>query len=471
MRGLLKFPLLTFALCLNLFSGDSEGIDYIKKHYSNCTNNGYLVQPPHASSISHAQPEFLQDNYLKIGNDVFEIGNTDYMCFNVSFLNDSGYFLAYYNKDSFGLFNYSPDFSSTKISCILNPDGKVNRCAPFGSDEDKKRARDVEFSYYTETSLSKVKTCEPGENFNTNTKQCQSCPAGQSWDPETNTCFNDCRKDGKINKFAFTDGSCIDCSGEKNALSVLQCICRGYGNSSIDPKIWGKNGGSPDGCQLEGSCGDGSIQHSFTNPNCKPDNDPDPKPDPKPDENKTKPDPKPDDPKPDPDNPNPGGDSGGGNSGGGGNNGGSQNNPNPGDSPNPNPNPNPGGGGGGSGDNVKFKEGDFKYDDLKSGENDFTSKYSQAISDVTKNFHTFKNGVDQFIENVKGNGLNDISKKDIPKTCSRKETIDFFGHNIEIDFDFCKIVAPSSGAFYYLFYVFFFGCFLFLIIKLLILSF
>ncbi|WP_206159305.1 hypothetical protein, partial [Campylobacter showae] len=90
---------------------------------------------------------------------------------------------------------------------------------------------------------------------------------------------------------------------------------------------------------------------------------------------------------------------------------------------------------------------------------------------VTKNFHTFKNGVDQFIENVKGNGLNDISKKDIPKTCSHKETIDFFGHSIDIDFDFCKIVAPASGAFYYLFYVFFFGCFLFLIIKLLILSF
>ena len=34
-----------------------------------------------------------------------------------------------------------------------------------------------------------------------------------------------------------------------------------------------------------------------------------------------------------------------------------------------------------------------------------------------------------------------------------KETIDFFGHNIEIDFDFCKIVEPASGAFYYLFYV------------------
>lgn len=396
MRGLIKFIFLSFFLFSNLFSSDSEGIDYIKKYYNNCTNNGYLVQPPHASSISHAQPEFLQDNYLKIGNDVFEIGNTDYMCFNVSFLNDSGYFLAYYNKDSFGLFNYSPDFSSTKISCILNPDGRVNKCGPFGSDEDKKRARDVEFSYYTETSLSKVKTCQPGENFNTNTKQCQSCPAGQSWDPETNACFNDCRKDGKINKFAFTDGSCIDCSGEKTALSALQCICRGYGNSSIDPKIWDKNGGSPDGCQLEGSCGDGSIQHSFTNPNCKPDNNPDPKPDPKPDDNKTKPDNPNPDPKPDPDNPNPGGDSGGGNSGGGGgNNSGSQDNPNPnsgggesqekffkehhkdpkckkgnkGEGNTTIINNNGGGGGGNKDGEAKFNKGDFDDGDLEKERN------------------------------------------------------------------------------------------------------
>ena len=107
----------------------------------------------------------------------------------------------------------------------------------------------------------------------------------------------------------------------------------------------------------------------------------------------------------------------------------------------------------------------------------FEKAYRGAFSRIEKEFdgsegfNAFKNGIDQFISNLKGKGLDDISKKDVPKSCSHKETIDFFGYNVDIDFDFCKIVAPASGAFYYLFYVFFFGCFLFLIIKFLIFSF
>ena len=441
----------------------------------NCTNNGYFIKPSYASSVSQIQPEYLQDDYIQIGNDVFKIGKTDYMCFNVSFLNDSGYFLADYgNKQGFGLFNYSPDFSSTKISCIVNPDGKVNKCGPFSSEEDKKRARDVEFSYYTETSLSKVATCNSNETF----------------DPGTQKCYRDCSKDGGINKIGLPGGGCIDCSKEKTSLAALQCLCRGFGNSSNAPIYGGKNGGSIDDCNLEGTCGDGFFRIFFTNPSCNPDNNPDPKPD----NNKTKPDdpkPNPDDPKPDP-----GGDSGGGNSGGGGggNNGGSQDNPNPnpgggnGDNPDPKPNPNPGGGSGGGGNggkddgknkdgDAKFNEGDFNADGLNKEMGAFQKAYRGAFSQIEKNFegsegfNSFKNGIDQFISNLKGKGLNDISKKNVPKTCSHKETIEFFGYSVVMDFDFCKVVAPASDAFYYLFYVFFFGCFLFLIIKFLIFSF
>lgn len=481
---ILKFILLAFAFCLNLFSVDFSTID--DWTYSSSVRNSFLPVGVSASQISNV--EILNGTYLQIGNDVYTYNSVYDSIFNLEFLKDSGYMLENKPKNSVrDLYYYDPSFQKITVICQKVDIGYLG-CSKhdyddhFGKDPTFKK---VDFSYYKLYSVSPVGSCQPDEHFNTNTKQCQKCKENESWDPETNTCFNDCRKDGKINKFAFTDGSCIDCSGEKDSLSVLQCICRGYGNSSIDPKIWGKNGGSPDGCQLEGSCGDGSIQHSFTNPNCKPDNNPDPKPDPKPDENKTKPD----DPKPDnPDNPqpNPGGDSGGGNSGGGsggGNSGGSQDNPNPnpgGSGDNSKPNPNPGGGsggGGGSGDNVKFKEGDFNADGLNKEMGAFEKAYRGAFSRIEKEFdgsegfNAFKNGIDQFISNLKGKGLDDISKKDVPKSCSHKETIDFFGYNVDIDFDFCKIVAPASGAFYYLFYVFFFGCFLFLIIKFLIFSF
>lgn len=316
--------------------------------------------------------------------------------------------------------------------------------------------------------LNEVGTCKTDEDFNTVTGQCQKCASNESWDPDTQKCYRDCSKDGGINKIGNTDGSCIDCSGEKTPLAVLKCICRGYGNESIDPKFWGKNNSSLDSCYLEGTCGDGSTLYSFTNPNCKSD-------DPKPDDNKTKPDtPKPDDNKTKPDTPSPnpgGGNPGGGNPGGG--SGGSQ------DDPKPKPN-DPGvdnGNNEGKGKDPKFSPGDFDAKDLGNEMSSFQKAYKGAISQIEKNFsgsegfNSFKDGIDQFINNLKGRGLSDVSKQSVPKTCSHKENIDFFGHTITMDFDFCKIISPASGAFYYLFYVFFFGCFLFLIIKFLIFSF
>ena len=491
MRGLLKFTFLASAFCLNLFSIDFSKITAWE--YTNSANSHFF---PESGFLSYPKQDFIKTDaqfiggkFVKISNDIYTHNGISDTVFNSEFADDSGYFLQNDISNSKLLVFYESSFEKYQYTCFFSKDSQTYNGCSDDYPLDQPGYKKVDFTYYSFTTITKVATCQPDEHFNTNTKQCQKCKENESWDPETNTCFNDCRKDGKINKFAFTDGSCIDCSGEKDSLSVLQCICRGYGNSSIDPKIWGKNGGSPDGCQLEGSCGDGSIQHSFTNPNCKPDDNPDPKPDPKPDNNTTKPD--------NPDNPDPGGGGGGGDNSGGGNNGGSQDNqnPNPGSGdadekfckehpkdpkckPKPKPDNNnttPGGGGGGGGgfggDGVEFKESDFNYDELKKSINDFKGKYENAVNDTMRGFDNFRQGLDQFIENVKGKGLNDISKKSMPKSCSHKETIDFFGYNVVMDFDFCKVVAPASDAFYYLFYVFFFGCFLVLIIKLLIFSF
>lgn len=482
---ILKFILLAFAFCINLFSVDFSTVD--DWTYTTSVKNSFLPVGVSASQASNV--EILSNSYLRIGDDIYTYNSIYDSLFNLEFLKDSGYMLENKPKDSVrDLYYYDPSFSKSSVICQKNNSDYLG-CSKHGYDDmfgKDPTFKKVEFSYYKKMVISLVSSCQSDEHFNTQTKQCQKCKENESWDPETNTCYKDCNKEGKPNKLALTDGSCIDCSGEKTAMSVLNCFCLASGHGSGKHYSYKKDvDSSASPCSLVGECIDGELVNSFFDPSCKPDDNPDPKPD----ENKTKPD----DPKPNPDDPkpNPGGDSGGGNSGGGtggGNNGGSQDNPNPnpgggtGDNPDPKPNPNPGGGSGGGGNGgkddgknkdgeAKFNPRDFNYDNLKKDEEGLTGKYIGAIGDTLKNFDGFKNGVDQFIENVKGNGLNDISKKDIPKTCSHKETIDFFGYNVVMDFDFCKIIAPASGAFYYLFYVFFFGCFLFLIIKLLIFSF
>lgn len=450
MRGLLKFILLSSALCLNLLAFDFSTVD--DWTYTTSVKNSFL---PVDVSASPADVVVLDDQFLQIGDDVYSYTGFSPVVFNVELLKNNGFFLENKSKEaSRKLFHYG-GFEQSSVVCQMDGSeylscSKNDYNSQLGVNSDFKS---VNFSYYLYTIVSFVRSCKSNETF----------------DPDSKQCYHDCSKEGGINKIGLPNGGCIDCSGEKDSFAALRCLCLGsnLGFGGV-PTFWGKNGGSPDDCDLQGSCLDGS-QISFSNPKCNEK----PKPDPKPDENKTKPDdPKPDDPKPD----NGGGDNGGGGDNKGGDN--KDNNSGGGDSEdNPNPNPggnnNNGGGGGGGfgGDGVEFKESDFNYDELKKSINDFKGKYENAVNDTMRGFDNFRQGLDQFIENVKGNGLNDISKKDVPKSCSHKETIDFFGHNVEIDFDFCKIVAPASGAFYYLFYVFFFGCFLVLIVKLLIFSF
>ena len=79
--------------------------------------------------------------------------------------------------------------------------------------------------------------------------------------------------------------------------------------------------------------------------------------------------------------------------------------------------------------------------------------------------------MDQFISNVQGKGLASADKQSKPTTCVKKYDIDFFGYKSSIEFDFCKVASSVSGAFYYIFYAFFFYCFLILIVKILLFAF
>lgn len=464
MQGL-KFILLTFSFCLNL-----SAIDFANTHIS--FYDGRSSFPSNSSYKKVNDVEFLSNSYLRIGNLVYSYSTSGDNLFNLFLKKGDGF---YSDEGMSKLEFYDSSHEKYTVYCESN----TARSCSFAASTSYPAP--VEFSYFKTYYISYFVTCPADQHFNTDTKKCQKCKENELWDPETNTCFNDCRKDGKINKFAFTDGSCIDCSGEKDPLSVLKCICRGYGNSSIDPTFWGKNGGSLDGCQLEGSCGDGSIQHSFTNPNCKPDNNPDPKPDPKPDENKTKPDdPKPDDPdSPDPDNKDKDKDKDKDEF--------CKKNPddpkckpddfckkNP-DDPKCKPDNNntkPGGGGGGGfGDNLKFNESDFNYDGLKGDYDGFKNRYASEVEGLKGKFDDLKTGLNQFIENVKGNGFTSFQNNSVQNTCPLKYNVELGFYSSVIEVDFCKLLEPIRTIIYYFVYIAVFTGFLLLTVKLIMFSF
>lgn len=452
MQSLIKIPLLFIFLCISIF-----GFDFPQPNpYSAFRNSNFF------SGMEKRKAELISDRFIKSGNDIYKI-NYVYYFFIDSFNKHEGF---YYN----GYF-YFVDSPLKKAYCFwadTSLGSYTRNCYPSPTPP----AVEVEYRNAVELVVAKIVTCQADENFNTDTQQCQKCPDGQSWDPQTNTCYKDCSKDGKINKVGLPDGRCIDCSGEKDSFAVLKCLCSGFGLGGGNT-FWSKYGSSPSDCNLEGSCSDGS-QISFINPKCSV------KPDQKPDDNKTKPDnnnTKPDD----PNNPDQGGGNNQGNNGG--NQGNPKPNPNPGNNTNPNPdskpNPKPGNNDGNNNNDgdknkdadVKFNPGDFDYSDKKREYDDFKNKYSKALDDVLKDFDGFKQGVDQFISNVRGKGLSDVNKHSKPTTCVKKYEIDFFGYKTSIEFDFCKVAATVSGAFYYIFYAFFFYCFLILIVKILLFAF
>lgn len=453
MRGFLKFVLFSLISLTSLNAGyfDNKSIQFFRDAISRSF-------PPAGSEKKEAS--FISSQYLRIGNDIYSVTLSDTVAFNTALKSNSGFFFQKQGDTYTSLHHYDSSNESIDLSC------QGSTCQENDYYQKYPQAyKKVTFSYYSSYSLSKVATCPSDQNFNSNTRQCQKCNDNESWDADTNTCYRDCAKDGGINKFANTNGGCVDCSKEQTAMSALHCLCMGTGHGS-GQEYYQRNTENPalSPYDLKGRCTDGSIV-DFTDPaiNDKPQ---------KPDDNKTKPDtPKPDNNKTKPDDPKPDDPTtpGSGDKGKDGKKDGKGSKDDAkGDNNTTIINNN---NGKNNGNDPKFNAGDFNYDNLKKDEEGLTGKYLGAIGDSLKNFDGFKNGVDQFIDNVKGKGLSDISKQSVPKTCSHKETIDFFGRPITMDFDFCKIIAPASGAFYYLFYVFFFGCFLFLIIKLLIFSF
>ena len=464
MRGLLKFILLAFSFCLNL-----SAIDFANTPIG--FYDGRSSFPSNSSYKKVNDVEFLSNSYLRIGDYIYSYSTSGDNLFNLFLKKGDGF---YSDEGMSTLQFYDSSHEKYTVYCESNTD----RSCSF--EPSTSYPAPVEFSYFKTYYISHFVTCPADEHFNTDTKKCQKCKENESWDPETNTCYKDCNKEGKPNKLALTDGRCIDCSGEKTAMAVLNCFCLASGHGSGKHYSYKKDvDSSASPCSLVGECIDGELVNSFFDPSCKPDDNPDPKPD----DNKTKPDPKPDnpnpDPKPDPNNPNPGGDGGGGNSGGGGNGGGSEDNPNPGggsgDNPKPNPNPGGGSGGGGNGNNkdgeAKFNKSDFDDGDLDRERSGLYNGIAKHINDNFSKFDGIREGVDQFIKNVQGKGFETV-KTSIESKCPMKKEIPLpNGGSKGITIDLCESVSPASEISYYAFYAgFAIGGFL-LMLKLFIFSF
>ena len=279
MRGLLKFILLAFSFCLNL-----SAIDFANTPIG--FYDGRSSFPSNSSYKKVNDVEFLSNSYLRIGDYIYSYSTSGDNLFNLFLKNGDGFYL---NENRNSLQFYDSSHEKYTVYCESN----TARGCSF--EASTSYPAPVEFSYFKTYYISYFVTCPADEHFNTDTKKCQKCKENESWDPETNTCYKDCNKEGKPNKLALTDGRCIDCSGEKTAMAVLNCFCLASGHGTGKHYSYKKDvDSSASPCSLVGECIDGELVNSFFDPSCKPDD--------KPDDNKTKPD----DPKPDnPDNPDP----------------------------------------------------------------------------------------------------------------------------------------------------------------------
>ena len=464
MRGLFKFILLASALCLKI-----SAIDFTNIHIS--FYDGRSSFPVNSSYKKVNDVEFLSNSYLRIGDYVYSYSGSSENLFNLFLKNGDGF---YFNENRNSLQFYDSSHEKYTVYCESN----TARGCSFESSTSYPVP--VEFSYFKVYDLSYIITCPSDQNFNTITRQCQKCPDGQSWNLATNSCFNDCTDLNK-NKYGFTDGSCADCSGEKESFDVKKCYCNFIGST---PRL--QDVEFIKGDFRFATCSDGS-EFLYKVPGT-----------PDVDSNKTKPDFK---------KPNPGGnatnpgdpnnpDQGGGNSQGnnGGNQGNPKPNPNPGNNTNPNPdpkpnpkpgngnttNPNPGGGsgGGGNGDNkdkdkdgeAKFNKGDFDDGDLEKERNSLYNGIVKHINDNLSKFDGIRDGINQFVSNVQLKGFEKVQPS-IKGKCPIKKQISLpGGKSQEIVVDYCENLAPVSEISYYAFYAgFAIGGFI-LLLKLLIFS-
>ena len=293
--------------------------------------------------------------------------------------------------------------------------------------------------------------------------------------------------------FDSTTGLCVNkCEDITNQNDRLDCMCKRAGKIGYNGSFSTMNIGGDGSMVCSYGCkstkddpearpnGDGTMFNvsydikdtdpnangvCFTDdiyaPNATPG--PNPKPDDPGNNNGTKPGgdtPKPDKPNPDkpdnpdPDKPNPGG----GGHPGGGSNPGNNNGTKPGNDDGTKP---------GKDDNQgKFDPKDFDDGGLDKAREGLYDSIKNHLENGISKFDGVRDGIDQFINNVKGKGFSKV-QSEIKRSCPIKKEIQLpDGKARELVVDYCDAVAPASEVSYYVFYVFFIVGIFLLLLKL-----
>jgi len=114
----------------------------------------------------------------------------------------------------------------------------------------------------------------------------------------------------------------------------------------------------------------------------------------------------------------------------------------------------------------KFDPKDFDDGGLGKARDDLYGGIKDHLNDGLSKFDGVRDGIDQFISNVKGKGFSKV-KSEIKRSCPIKKEIQLSdGKSYEIVVDYCDAVAPASEISYYVFYVFFIVGIFLLLLKL-----
>ena len=466
MKFLLKILCLLSLLSSFSFTFDMPS-DYELGYYRDISLSRYNLR-------SSVDALLLLDDFIKIDNDVYHADGSTVDYVNLSLgISWSGF---QFDRKNLILYSYFSSFEKKNSFCKFDDyaDNYVCFDSKFSCGAD---CKDVTFSYVKEYSLSKITTCNAGENFNTFLKQCvPACPAGQSWDVENNLCYVDC-SDKNLNKFGYPNGTaqggCVDCSNALSDDQIMRCACSGFG-SSYEPGVMVIKPPFKYGSCLDGKLirfkprlndndkdKDKKNDNNSTNSSNKDNKKEDTKPNKK---DKNENGNKPNGQDSNASNNNSGGSAGNGSSGGGGT----------GVETKPNPNYNGNGKQDGKGEEGKGDDAvaqKLDYGDLEKDSDKFNSDFKGALDSVISQAQDFKNSLNDTISKIKEGGLAKFNQSAIPNTCPLTYNVDFSYFRKDITFDICKVIAPASQTLYYFFYVVFFVLFLIITIKLFLFTF
>ena len=117
-------------------------------------------------------------------------------------------------------------------------------------------------------------------------------------------------------------------------------------------------------------------------------------------------------------------------------------------------------------DKGKFDPKDFDDGGLDKVRDDLYGGIKDHLNNGLSKFDGVRDGIDQFINNVKGKGFTRV-QADIKRSCPIKKEIQLSdGKSYEVVVDYCDAVAPASEISYYVFYVFFIVGIFLLLLKL-----